>query len=347
MAMTNGRRVATAILGILTLPPAQAVDDLPGPSLQLSRQLTLPSRSRPVDETERALLRIEWKVAQSHAEEAAAVDDMLLRLRRVDRSVAQLRLKMAAAPIRQPLSEQPAVPVPVDPVSASGASRQWPAIAGLTALALLLASWRRRRRRPVTAATTFEPFDATQTAVLPGTPFTEPARTLAPPTIDGGYADRDGRMATDRDELPAPRADDQIPLELADVLVSMGLADGAARTLEEHIRQHPRRALSHWLQLLEIYRRLGRQEPFEAAASQLNQQFNIAPDDWQSTEMPTPAFSLEDYPHVLARLQTLWRRHGCADYLAQLLEDNRAGTRTGFPQPVVEEIILLQRILRG
>ena len=30
-----------------------------------------------------------------------------------------------------------------------------------------------------------------------------------------------------------------------------------------------------------------------------------------------------------------------ADYLTQLLDDNRGGTRIGFPQPVIEEILLL------
>jgi hypothetical protein len=36
-----------------------------------------------------------------------------------------------------------------------------------------------------------------------------------------------------------------------------------------------------------------------------------------------------------------------SDYLRHLLEDNREGSRAGFPQPVAEEILLLIEILKA
>ena len=44
-------------------------------------------------------------------------------------------------------------------------------------------------------------------------------------------------------------------IELAEIMVSMGLAQGAADALTERIRVNPKRALYHWLKLLEVYRR--------------------------------------------------------------------------------------------
>jgi hypothetical protein len=43
----------------------------------------------------------------------------------------------------------------------------------------------------------------------------------------------------------------------------------------------------------------------------------------------------------------LWPRRSCAQYLSRLIEDNRGGTRSGFPQPVVEEILFLLDLLRA
>jgi hypothetical protein len=342
--MTRSRKVAATFLCVLALSPALAADELPAPSLRLSRQLTLPPRGQPVDKTERALLRVEWKAAQSGVDEAAAVDDMLLKLRRMGRSVTQLRRQMTGTVSPLPRRES-MDPVPVEPPSGPASDYWLPAIATITALALLFVVWRRRRHKPLMKGTTFEPLDATLTAVLPGTPIRGAAETLAPPTIDSGQAFNDDRPPITIGRLTPP-GDDQIPLDLADVLVSMDLVDGAVKTLEEYIRQHPRRALCHWLRLLEVYRRSGMEKEFEAAAGELNQQFNVAAIDWQPPETAVPALALDSYPHIRARLQTVWRRRGCADYLTQLLEDNRGGTRIGFPQSVVEEILFLQEILR-
>jgi hypothetical protein len=66
--------------------------------------------------------------------------------------------------------------------------------------------------------------------------------------------------------------------------------------------------------------------------------------DWQSPATSTHQNSLESFPHVRARLTALWPTAECADYLQQLLEDNREGTRQGFDRKVIEEILALQSI---
>jgi hypothetical protein len=346
--MSSGQRVATGILGVLALSTAIAADDLPGLSLQLARQLTPPARAQTVDETERALLRVEWKAAQSRTDEALAVREMLARLDRMGRSIAQLQIQIAATQTVRLPEPRPENPIPVEPAAGVDATIWLPVIGSIAALSLIAVLRIRRRRAPLMEATTFEPLMATQTAVLPGTRTAGPGQTLTPPTIgnDSAIFD-DDRPPIELDRpTPAPPGDEQIPLELADILLAMGLADGAAKTLEEYIREHPRQALCHWLKLLDVYRRSNMPAEFEKAAAELRQQFNVAPAEWQAREVDAPAFSLESYPHIRGRLQHLWRRRTCSEYLNQLLEDNRGGTRNGFPQPVVEEILFLLAILR-
>ena len=175
------------------------------------------------------------------------------------------------------------------------------ALAALTTAAFL---FRRFRRRPAPVTfiedTTFEPLIVAPRSAMP---------SIAPTTtVRDGADEFGGTLPSGADDtaLEVLRSD-EIPLELADILISMGLVDGAAETLEQHIREHPRQALVHWLMLLDLYRQTMRQADFEKAAAELNQQFNVATIEWDRREFAL-APSIENYPHIRNRLQHLWRR---------------------------------------
>lgn len=160
--------------------------------------------------------------------------------------------------------------------------------------------------------------------------------------------------------IPVPRSKDREPrvperrqeidveptLQLAEIMLSMGLEQGAAQALVEYTEANPRAALHHWLKLLGIYRKRGLHKEFRAAAENLRKHFNIKAQYLQkshSGEMPT----LENFSRVAEHVQEIWpRQDECIDYLARLLEDNRDGERAGFPQAVAEEILLLIDILK-
>ncbi len=133
-------------------------------------------------------------------------------------------------------------------------------------------------------------------------------------------------------------------LELAEIMLAMGLGQGAAKTLTAQIHNEPKPALRNWLKLLDIYRQNGQQAEFEHSAEELRLHFNVQPEDWQPSSAGLR--SIEDYPHIAVRLTELWGRPACFDYLANLLGDNREGARTGFPQAVAEELLLLSAMLK-
>ncbi len=139
---------------------------------------------------------------------------------------------------------------------------------------------------------------------------------------------------------PVPSDPATAAIELANIMTSMGLGHSAAQTLVEHIRENPRQSLHQWLKLLEIHRLNGNKEEFEKHAGEVRLHFNVQPDEWDAPGGSTRA-SLEDYPHIRSRLVKLWRTPEAAQFLQTLLMDNRDGTRTGFPQAVAEEILLL------
>lgn len=135
-------------------------------------------------------------------------------------------------------------------------------------------------------------------------------------------------------------------LELAEIMLSLGLEDGAAQTLVDYTESNPRQALHHWLKLLDIYRSSGHRKDFKDAAEKLRQNFNIQAEDWigaNAGESPV----LENFTRLSEQIQQTWSRpEECVAYLRHLLEDNREGSRAGFPRPVAEEILLLIEILK-
>lgn len=135
-------------------------------------------------------------------------------------------------------------------------------------------------------------------------------------------------------------------LELAEIMLSMGLEQGAAQALVEYTEANPRHAVYHWLKLLGIYRSRGLQKEFTETAEKLRKHFNIQAEDWVRTGT-TEAPTLEKFSRVSAQLQKIWGQPAeCISYLRHLLEDNREGARAGFPQAAAEDILLLIEILK-
>lgn len=180
-------------------------------------------------------------------------------------------------------------------------------------------------------------------AVPPATP--DAASFAVPPAVQPASLD------FEFDGAAGNAAGTDQAIELADIMLAMGLTHGAAQTLSEQVHGHPKQALFHWLKLLDIYRSSNLRWDFEQAARDMRMFFNVQAPGWGTDG---GEISIEDYPHLAAKLQSLWpgvelsdsAEHAeCAEFLAQLLRDNRGGTRNGFPQSVAEEILLLQQLL--
>ncbi len=148
---------------------------------------------------------------------------------------------------------------------------------------------------------------------------------------------------------PAPTAQEanvEPTLQLAEIMLSMGLEQGAAQALTEYIEANPRHAVYHWLKLLGIYRSRELQTEFAETAEKLRAHFNIQAEEWvKAGTGETP--SLENFARVSEHVQKIWSQtEECTTYLQRLLEDNREGARAGFPQAVAEEILFLIEILK-
>jgi len=297
-------------------------------------------------------------------EQDRVLDDILLRLSRIETLVREIhwlvqQLQTPAAPEERvaPLTHTSpnsgAIPAAASPEKTTGMleilENREIQLAGGGLLLVILLLWSRRRKasrqralkdegsKPVAAALppTAPPLPAAPPKSSPA--VAEPMPYISPPepTQSKSRADTGGGNSATRSHEQA--------LELAEIMLAMGLGQGAAQTLTEQIHNEPKQGLRNWLKLLEIYRQNGQQDDFERSAEELRQHFNVLPEDW--LVQPEMQRSIEDYPHIAARLTELWGKPSCAGYLGNLLNDNRDGIRAGFPQSVAEELLLLMAII--
>jgi hypothetical protein len=143
--------------------------------------------------------------------------------------------------------------------------------------------------------------------------------------------------------IPPEPEDQNHALEVAEIMRSMGFGSNDAQAITDQIRNEPMQALRHWLKLLDVYRKNGQREEFERSAEELLMNYNVRPADWNARQDESQ--SIEDYPHLLERIVELWGKPDCLVFMQQLLDDNREGARSGFPQAVAEELLLLTSVM--
>ena len=224
---------------------------------------------------------------------------------------------------------------------------------GIAAGIAQLLSRRRREQSdenlPLTGATyqqQIEPKpqpDLTPAIVAPP-PVVPPSPTL--PTVDIPLAMTRQADPMDGEAVRVDYNDSDSALELAEIMVSFGRVRGAAETLSQHIEDSSPGNIKPWTMLLDLYRRGGMQAEFDNLAAATRQRFNVAVPTWEASSTPVSGLrSLEDYPHIIGHMVQCWGKQEAMDYLDELVHDNRAGERSGFPLEVIEQFALLMRIL--
>lgn len=357
------------VLAALTLPPSTAFAAVAsGADLQRSEVLDT-RRLGKVSDDERSVLRIEWRAALTGDEEARSVGEMLHSLRRMEATVAEIGRLIRSMPEQKTL----VAPSATEAVEADNHDSRWALV--ISALVVFLALWWSRRRDSAKHAAGAQAASPETTpaakpiATPPDTAQSAPtviAKPEPPPAADESPAIEfsleeadpesialaNARAPQSTAKLSRPPRKAQDPnvdptMELAEIMLSLGLEQGAAQALVEYTEANPRQALYHWLKLLDIYRNSGNQEEFQEAAEKLRRHFNIQAEDWAKAH-PGEAPTLENFPRISAQVQETWSRpEECSAYLRHLLEDNRDGARAGFPRAVAEEILMLIEVLKA
>jgi len=124
------------------------------------------------------------------------------------------------------------------------------------------------------------------------------------------------------DVLIAPEADvenDGDPsLELANIMLSMGLEENATQALIGYAEANPRQALYHWLKLLDIYSKAGNSQNFKETAEKLRQHYNIQAEDWaKANAAEAPTLESGGYPRIASTICSI-----CWQTIARVYEQD-------------------------
>jgi tetratricopeptide (TPR) repeat protein len=282
-------------------------------------------------------LGIEAQISQLEALQAlnqelrsaqAALDD---RVAALENGIARIAELLAQEP-------DPAPPLPQKPRRAKPAAMEkpaaWSPVPLMYPLAALLPTvggwllWRRHQRR-----------QSLQTqAVLVPVPAVAPGSASESKSASARHAAAEGAMAAD--EITSL-------VEEARIFVALGRSEQAIEVLQQHIAAYPQASVHPWLYLMDVLRAEGRKDEFAECARRFHLAFNAIAPQWEAAApaMMVVARSIEEFPHILARLTETWGTPDCQAFLTHLLQDNRGGERIGFSKDVLDEILLLQGIL--
>ena len=310
-------------LDILDLAPER------DPTLRLSTQLSLPAATDPAARQSAAAM---WQALRRTPEENL---QEALKLQSLERDIQSLRstTQQNAAAVTQMRKQVEQ--------ARQDRSRSWLLPALLAALLLLLcglAFWLWRRGQRAGHSQWFDGRTEVSDTVLPPvvpmpdvqpqpteTPVAPPRRKPALPSRgDQGFKDSVSaavnKPTSDWTPVEPPAAEFQASqggtvrmvgvqelidvYDKADFFLSIGQPEQAIATLESHVHDQVETSALAWLDLLELYHRVGLRSEFDRLRAEFIQRFTAQVPDFEHFDQPTS--SLENYGRALSRIVALW-----------------------------------------
>lgn len=130
----------------------------------------------------------------------------------------------------------------------------------------------------------------------------------------------------------------------AEFFVVLGQDEAAIDLLMSHLRSSGGTSPLPYLKLLEIYRRLDDHEAYERTREKFNRRFNAYAPDWD-TDLQKGRV-LEDHPHVVAKLQSLWTSPAQTMQTLEASLFRRDPGVSDFDLPAYRELLFLYSVAR-
>lgn len=264
--------------------------------------------------------------------------------------VAQQKLQAAQTAIQTKVAEKdpPPLAVPAPTAAPHPSTDNWielllSAVAGGIIAALAAHILALRRKNPVEdelplAVQASRPHSMAGNVQFVSTPVAQPAPAETTSQLPDPEPARDNVQVTESDSNSL--------LKIAEIMLSFGRVHDAAETLSLYIKEASPDQVQPWIMLLDLYRRGNMPKEFAVLSSRIRERFNIHVPTWDEAKASHDGLkTLEGYPHIIGYLHQAWGRQECLDFLQDLVTDNRSGQRAGFPLEVIEEIVLLMRVL--
>lgn len=191
------------------------------------------------------------------------------------------------------------------------------------------------------------PARAVRSAPVPMAPAAAPARTagrdtLPPLSWGGGEEYQTSRGGSIR----MVGVEELIDVhDKADFFLSIGQPEQAVAVLEAHVHDQVETGALAWMDLLELYHRLGKRDEYERLRTEFRQHFTGQVPDYEHFDQPSA--SLENYSRALSRIVALWPSRKVLDVIEESIfrKPGLPGAEP-FSLEAYRELVLLYHIAK-
>jgi hypothetical protein len=135
-------------------------------------------------------------------------------------------------------------------------------------------------------------------------------------------------------------------IEDADVFIEHGRPALAIQLLQNHLGDSPADSPAIWLKLLNLLSKEGSETEYDSAVIECNKHFNIKAAQFGVDSVEDDS-SIEDYPHIVTRLEGVWGSPYAVGFLNDLIFNKRSQPREGLDQGAFNDLFFLKSIAKN
>lgn len=132
-------------------------------------------------------------------------------------------------------------------------------------------------------------------------------------------------------------------LDNAEVFIAHDRPALAIQLLQNYLGDFPTESPAIWLKLLNLLAKEGPASAYDTAVLECRQFFNIKMPSFTDASFSDTS-SIEDYPHIVARLEGVWGSPFAVGFLNDLIYNQNSQPREGFERNTFEELFFLKQI---
>lgn len=135
-------------------------------------------------------------------------------------------------------------------------------------------------------------------------------------------------------------------IEDADVFIEHGRPALAIQLLQNYLSDSPADSPAIWLKLLNLLSKEDSENEYDSAVIECNKHFNIKPAKYGDDSSADDS-SIEDYPHIVARLEGVWGSLYAVGFLNDLIFNKRSQPREGLDRGAFNDLFFLKNIAKN
>lgn len=164
---------------------------------------------------------------------------------------------------------------------------------------------------------------------------TEPSFT-EPPSAITSFENR-------KPDIPIEKENHESVLDDANVFIEHGRPALAVQLLQNHLSESPAESPAIWFKLLNLLAKENSETDYDEAVVECNKYFNIKASRFGDTSEKGDS-SIEDYPHIISRLEGVWGSQYAVGFLNDVIYNKRSQPREGLEQNAFEDLFFLKTI---